>query len=224
MHPFKKISNDPRSSKRIGRYKGKDGYSLHGIFQRNYRKIQDILFINNGYLLAKYKYPKIESTFESPMLNLFNLHLCGGWFWPNMNKTEEILNRVVIGLKPMGDIVDKNHNIKTISQIAEKEGLVYNITPHSWESHENIRFCRDIRFDELFNLKALFSDYCRYFLTIFKKTDGEYQKFLARIMNHRLSDFLDFGISTPRIDSDVIITGLILGYPVWSTVSVMWMR
>ena len=42
-------------------------------------------------------------------------------------------------------------------------------------------------------------------------------------MSRKLSDFLDFNISTPDIDSDLIIAGLILGYPVWSTVSVMWM-
>lgn len=58
MRPLKKISNDSKSSKKIGRYKGKDGYSLHGIFQRNYKKTQDILFISNGHLLSKYKYPK----------------------------------------------------------------------------------------------------------------------------------------------------------------------
>ncbi len=223
MHPLKKISSDPKSIKKIGRYKNKGGYSLHGIFQRSYKKTQDILFISNGHLLAKYKYPKIESTFESPMLNAFNLHLCGGWFWPNVNNDEEILNRVIKGLKPMGDIVDKKHNIKKILQIAEKEGLTCLISPHSWENYENIKFCRDSRFDELFNVEALFSDYCKYFLSIFRKTDGEYQKFRAKITNHRLSDFLDFDISTPRIDSDIIITGLILGYPVWSTISVMWM-
>ena len=47
--------------------------------------------------------------------------------------------------------------------------------------------------------------------------------FMSKIANRRLSDFLDFNVGTPGMESDLIITGLILGYPIWSTVSVMWM-
>ena len=79
MKKLEKISDDPKSLKRIGRYKDEKGFSLHGIFKRTYSKTQDILFINNGHLMAKYKYPIIETKFNSPMLNAFNLHLCGGW-------------------------------------------------------------------------------------------------------------------------------------------------
>jgi len=172
----------------------------------------------------KYKYPKIDSTFESPMLNAFNLHLCGGWRWPNVNVKEEILNRVIQGLKPVGDIVDEDHNIERFKQIAEKEGLTFSVYPHSWKGHKSITICRDGKFNEIFDIEALFSDYCKYFLAIFKKTKGRYQDFRRRIASCKLSNFLDFDIGYPNSFSDVIITGLILGYPVWSTVAVMWMK
>ncbi len=224
MPPLKKISNDPKSSKKIGRYKDKEGYSLHGVFQRDYQKTQDILYINNGYLMAKYKYPKIDSTFESPMLNLSNLHLCGGWRWPNVNGNEEIINRVIQGLKPMGDIVDKSHNIEKFKQIADKEGLTYLVYPHSWEEHKGIMFCRDGKFNKIFDIGALFSDYCKYHSIIFKRTEGEYLNFRTRISNSKLSDYLGFDVGWPNSNSDFMIIGLILGYPVWSTVAVMWMK
>ncbi|TFG18612.1 MAG: hypothetical protein EU529_17250 [Promethearchaeota archaeon] len=223
MKELEKISDDPKSLKRIGRYKDKKGFSLHGIFKRTYSKTQDILFINNGYLMARYKYPRIKPKFNSPMLNAFNLHLCGGWRWTNMDVKKEILNRVIKGLKPMGDIVDKSGDIVKISEILEKEGVTYKITPHSWKGHENIRFCRNGKIEEIFDIEALLADYCDYYATIVGEFEDEYQNFMLKISDHKLSDFLNFNISTPELDSDVIITGLILGYPVWSTVYVMWM-
>lgn len=55
------------------------------------------------------------------------------------------------------------------------------------------------------------------------RIQGEYQAVASKIANRRLSDFLDFNVGAPCMESDLIITGLILGYPIWSTVSVMWM-
>ncbi len=223
MAKLVKISVDPESMQKTGRYKDKEGYSLHGIFKRDYIKTKDVLFISNGILLNKYKFPKIKTRFNSPMLNFFNLHLCGGWFWPNINVKKEILRRVIKGLKPMGDIVDKIAEIREISNKAESAGLEYSIIPHFLKDHREITFCKDGKFEELFDVEALFSDYSKYYFAIFKKIQGEYQAVASKIANRRLSDFLDFNVGTPGMESDLIITGLILGYPIWSTVSVMWM-
>lgn len=223
MAKLVKISIDPESTQKTGRYKDKEGYSLHGVFKRDYIKTKDVLFINNGVLMKKYKFPKIKARFNSPMLNFFNLHMCGGWFWPNVNVKKEILRRVIKGLKPMGKIVDKTEEIKKVSDKAEKAGLKYRITSHFWEGHNSIRFCKDGKFEKLFDVEALLSDYSEYYFAIFKKTEGEYKTFTSKIANRKLSDFLDFNIGTPDKYSDVIITGLILGYPIWSTVSVLWM-
>jgi len=55
MKELEKISDDPKTVKKTGCYKDKEGYYLHSIFQSDYIKTQDILFISNGVLLTKYK-------------------------------------------------------------------------------------------------------------------------------------------------------------------------
>jgi hypothetical protein len=101
-NPLTKISNDLLEQERPypGHYRDQNGIPLHGIYVRQYQKTEDKLIISNGNLMRKYKYPHINQTFHSPMLNDYNLHLCGGWRWWGVNDIE-CITRVFNGKKPM---------------------------------------------------------------------------------------------------------------------------
>ncbi len=214
---LKKISKNINSNEKKGYYRDKKGFSLHGIYKRNYIKHIKVLYIINGNIMSKYKFPKIKTIFRSKMINPYNLHLVGGWAFPNINVNKEILNRTINGLKPMGEISEwkKNENeIKKIIKILKKKGLVYRI----YYSNDRIyiRFCRDGQINEIFNLKNLEIDYKNYYYKIFGKSFNG--KFINKIKSKKLKDFLNTPIGNPESDDDMIIVGLILGYPIWSTV------
>ena len=63
----------------------------------------------------------------------------------------------------MGDIVDKIPEIRKISNKAESAWLEYNVIPHFLKDHREITFCKDGKFEELFDLDALFLDYSKYY-------------------------------------------------------------
>ncbi|KKM77459.1 hypothetical protein LCGC14_1369800 [marine sediment metagenome] len=198
---------------------------LTGAYKKLGEKRSAVFFLNKGYLLSHYRFPTIKMKFELPMLNTFNLNLCGGWFLNDMGANEvheQVLSRVINGFKPMGDIVDINENITKISVNARKENLKFKISSHSWENRKTIRFCKKGKFNELFDIESLYEDYLSYYLIINKETEGEYLEFFRKMDGRRLEDFLDFEIANPDSDSDAMLTGLILGYPIWSTVSILW--
>jgi len=222
--PLIKISkNKAVKNPYSGRYKNFDGTTKHGIYIRKYKNTTDKLFINNGNLMRLYKYPNINRRFSSPKINDYNLHLCGGWTFTNI-KEEEVITRVIDGFKPMGFfITDK---IKKWKNICEKSGLSYLIEPNHipTEDYYNIGISSKGTFDENFNLQNLIIDYTNYS----KQTKTllptkKIENFILSLKNIEIESYLTFDYANPTCDQDIIVTGLILGYPIETTVSIMWM-
>lgn len=164
METLIKVSNDNPPSPKIpyqGRYK-ENGDVMHGIYIREYKKTIDKLFINNGNLMRKYKYPRIERHFSSPMLNDYNLHLCGGWAHHGVEMSES-LQRVIDGKKPMGD-----YSTFSLSELEYWKGIVQNTgLPHVFykrpeNSINEIGISTEGTFGTIFNLPNLIHDYQMY--------------------------------------------------------------
>lgn len=214
-----KVSNDVACPvSHSPRYKDANEVVLHGVYIRRYKKTEHKLFINNGHLMARYKYPIIERTFISPMLNDFNLHHCGGWFWPGV-KEEGIATRVANKEKPMGFICFRADNMEGLA-ILEKEAQVKGLaTKHArseWGTQE-LGVSNRGKMGELFDLEHLAEDYSRYYEAIGVKDPGF--SWILDWQEKELSELPDYDYANPSGIRELICTGLILGYPVETTVA-----
>jgi hypothetical protein len=206
-----------------GRYRTLSNASLNGIYQRNCGKFNERLFIGNGHCHHTYRYPIILKTFHSPLINDYNLNFCNGWFMPRSKNREdldtEFLFRVIDRKKPIAFISGDKHKIDRMQGMAEEFDCLTSISQRStyWE----IGVSRPETFRQLFDLDALKSDYQKYAQKL-EITNPEWKTFYSKIQDKTLADFLTFDYMGSKKNSDVIITGLILGYPIYSTASVMW--
>lgn len=208
-----------------GSYRHTNKTVLHGIYIRNHSNTQDKLYINNGHLMRKYTYPIIQRKFHSPMVNDYNLHLCGGWAWPSVERIETI-HRVISKLKPMGSytIWDKDEDIKNQTmKIVLDSGLPHNFKKR--EKYFDIDICQSGILDELFDMDSLCEDYISYgMLSKWKPKNGEIESIIESLRRKTLSDFLNVDYVNPSNLAETISTGLILGYPIESTVSIVFME
>lgn len=176
----------------------------------------------NGKIMKTYIYcpPPDQLQFRSEMINDFNQNLCCGWGNGIKNENEVIVDRVVNKLKPLGSISQWLHNNKNaaieLDQIAEKcQNVNLCVQRFQWKN-PNISECLDLcqsgTFRELFDMDALAADYQK-FLPRYPDMWEEIKDFPR---DTQLSDYL--GDKWDNLDW---ITGLILGYPIENTISIL---
>ncbi len=214
-----------------GPYKDDNGNRLHGIYLRKNKLTIDKLFISNGNLIRKYKYPRIEEQFSSPMISDYNLHLCGGWSWQGV-KYQESITRVVEGKKPMGFFSSRSSS--EIDNLFEN--IKHGIKKQDFKLIKTTSTIpgTDIQFYELgisttklfvdcFNLGALKTDYKQY-ANACNVPSNSIIEFIDLIKDNSISSFLqDYDYANPITNLNTILTGLILGYPINTTVSILWL-
>lgn len=220
-----KISKDkdlPIKTPYAGKYRNSDGTVKHGVYLRKYKNTTDKLFINNGHLMRVYKYPNIDCKFSSPKINDYNLHLCGGWAFRGVNE-KEVIERVIKGLKPMGIFVTTE--VQKWESVCKKSGLPYLIAPNHFttEDHFDIGISCKGTFDENFDLQNLIIDYMEYSDKVkISLPAEEIGAYILSLKDIQISSYLTSDYANPNTDQELIVTGLILGYPIETTVSIMW--
>lgn len=221
-----KISKDkdlPAKTPYAGKYRNLDSTIKHGIYIRKYKHTTDKLFINNGHLMRVYKYPNIDCKFSSPKINDYNLHLCGGWSFKKTNEKETI-ERVIKSLKPMGFFVTTE--VKKWESVCKKSKLSYSIVPNHipTEKHFDIGISCKGTFGENFDLQNLMLDYMAYSEKVkIPLPAEEIGAYILSLKDVQISSYLTSDYANPNTDQELIVTGLILGYPIETTVSIMWM-
>jgi len=225
--------NQIQSSSNPGAYKDNNGLILHGIYLRTNKHTVDKLYIHNGNLLRKYKYPRINELFSSPLVNDYNLNLCGGWTWQGVEERETII-RVIKGYKPMGffstwSIDGYNEMLTYRNEIEDLDDFDLVTLPEREIPGTDVK-CHEIGisttklFKDCFDLKALKNDYMEYAKACEVNSEG-ITEFIDSIENQKVSHYLSgFDYGNPNSDIEVLLTGLILGYSINTTVSIMWMN
>jgi DNA-binding PadR family transcriptional regulator len=185
---------------------------------KNIKKV----FLLHGKETYAYEYPNINRKFNSSMLNDDNIFCVDGWsiFPPGEIDYKFILIQVILHQKPMGFI--KGHSKAEVDKfraLAEQNGLAFYAKDESakWkEPRWNVGFSVKGKFAELFNIDALIEDYQAYFKILGLKADFAV---IDKLKDRRLEEFLSFNYSggAKSIENN-IITGLILGYPVETTI------
>ncbi len=202
---------------------------LHGVYIQKVGNLQEKLFINKGYLMRCYKYPLIERLFKSKLINDYNLHFCGGWFWHNVNIMDGVF-RVMNCVKPIGFFHCKNKEAYEmfIYMLSDKDREKLNSVTHFYNSEKKeIAISVNGTLADNFNLDALIKDYYSYakYLNIDIEEVNEIKEVIYHLRDLELSEFLyKYDYVNPATDIDLVITGLILGYPIETTVSIIWVE
>jgi hypothetical protein len=205
-----KVSDDPAIDlPNKGEYRDENNNTLHGIYIRDYDNRQEKLFINNGSLMRKYQYPNIRTEFKSENVNDFNLHFCGEWNWPDVDHKYGLIDRVRRNLKPMGHIVcETRGGLNKLKHTIKY--LKLNITTQE----KVLGFCQQGTLKDLFDLGPLQKDYFNYL--------GHEAIDIRKIEDKTLDECItSFDYDNPTNEEELIITGLVFGYPIESTVSII---
>lgn len=212
---------------RSGRYKNEQGLGLSGWYRRDYKKSSEMLVINNGHLLCKYKYPRIVYSFGDSMLSWKNLYFCGGYGviaedGKRLGSYDLLIEAVIKGLKPIGFIIVKESEVDKYIKMAVEGNLEYSINPHHWKNHCEIGLANRGKIEDYFNFNNLIELYDFYSKAlgyeILSKQDKEWLRDKYKL---QLSDFIS-GFEYSRSDKsnrEDVLTGLLLGYPIESTVA-----
>lgn len=212
-----------------GKYRNEQGLGLSGLYRRDYRQSSEMIVLNNGNLIGKYKYPKVQHSFDTPMLRWQNLYFCGGYDvrveeGKRLGSNDLLVDAVVKGLKPIGFIVVEETEVNKYIKKAIDNGLKYSINPHFWDDHCEIGVANIGKLEERFNFDNLIEAYSLYSKDLGYEviTEGE-KEWLYGMAKLQLSDFIcDFDYSSSEKSiCEHILTGLLLGYPIESTVALI---
>lgn len=212
-----------------GKYINEQGLGLAGMYRRDYKKSSQMLVINNGNVLCRYKYPKVEHLFDNPMIRWQNLYFCGGYSvlaedGQCTGSNDLLIEAVIDGVKPIGFIVVKESESYKYIKKAVDNGIKYSVNLHFMDGYCEIGLANSgslkehFNFDNLIEAYDLFSDVLEY--DLISQDDKEW---LSQMFSLELSDFIcgfDYAYSGKR-NCENVLTGLILGYPIESTVALM---
>ena len=214
--------------KGVGRYRNEDGYGLYGFYRRDYKKTSEVIILNNGHSWCfKYKFPRVEIPFSSPMVRWDNLFFCGGYSLEKpdgtyADKKEYLVDAVIAGLKPIGFIIVREDESEQIINKIKKNGLKYAINPHHWNGYCEIGIANHGKIKDNFDIEAVIESYRLVSKGLgYNLLTNEDEVKLRKISTSNLSDFIsgfDYGNCEKKVFEDVL-TGLLLGYPIESTVS-----
>lgn len=215
----------------IGRYKNEDGQPLSGFYRIDHRKTSDMLVLEDGHCRGTYTYPRVEIPFRHPMVSWLNLAFCGGYSIPKPDGTklgdEDIINAVIAGTKPIGFVVGSKSKIEEYAKLVEKTGLPYCIndthrTNFFGQKYYELGIANNGTLGDDFDLEALIQSYrvlSEAYGTKYTALSENDEIALRRLSNKKLESFLK-GYDYAKIsqsNSELVITGLILGYAVEST-------
>jgi len=175
-----------------------------------------------------YRFPKIQSSFSSPLVAERNLEISDGcpWQW--------IVERVASGLKPVGFVECGEQEMRE----AALQGIAANcavlndrrVFDDGSDACWFTAVSQTGRIEECLDIEALSADYQAYFAD-YPEVSADIDQELMEVGRLDISCFLDYhaavvdfpGIQEKEKDvgAEFARCGLLLGYPVWSTAALI---
>ncbi|WP_071396610.1 hypothetical protein [Bacillus tuaregi] len=212
-----------------GKYRNEQGFGLSGFYRRDYKENHEMVVMSNGHSLCRYKYPRgINIPFHSPMVSWMNLTFCGGYgvllengeyAGSNMRLFETVAN----GLKPIGFIIVKINDLEEMIDKVKQSGLRYEISK-IWTGDYEIGLANQGEVKKYFDLNKLVSSYRLYSDRIgYDLLTPKDEESLLEINELELAYFIkgfDYA-SSQKKNWEHVLTGLLLGFPIESTVALL---
>jgi len=220
--------------KYLGRGRDDNDLVANGIYHRVFQKTEHTIIYVNGFFQSRYIYPLIERRFSSVMVNDYNLCFVGGW-WPNdqhgicINTYTGHLDRVISGQKPMAWLSafkgrPSVQELRDLELKARSFGLATSFT--ETDDRLSLAVCRKGKLAELFDLKALRADYINFLANTSQV--GYYRLVTKEVINTidslngtTLEQYINWNTEPEGSTRYYILTGLLLGFPIESTISIL---
>jgi len=205
-----------------GKFRDENDNGLCGFFKKDNKETSTMYVLNNGNAMVRYKYPRKEVPFCSPMVRWFNLIYCGGYSMCDedgkcISGYDNLFQAVLNGLKPIGFSLIKTEEVDRYVKKAQDRNIIVNATKkHDWiEDRYWVGTANQGTIKDNFDLDALVSSY--------KIMGIEYGiEELFEYGERELSSFLiDFDYAHPSGMVEYALNGLILGYAFESTVALL---
>jgi len=193
------------------------GTPRHGVIIREHKNWNTKTIYNNGHVMHIYRRQPKVLRFQSPMLNDFNQHLCGGWSMTDIgDEKEATVRQLLLGKKPFAclsfwpdrhsDAVDAQHRLLSAGLVTDLRKRAMHSGHMIWD----LLACHNMRVKDIGDLRALEADFDEWFISGFLGEE------ISAFADQKLSSFFD-GWDSPPLP--LWLTGLILGYPVENTMS-----
>lgn len=185
----------------------------NGIYIKKGAKTQTKIYYSMGYKLITYLRQPLHINFKSEMVNDINQLHCGGWLiLPGIDLSEKaLLERVLSGKKPMAILHGKSNE--------DYDKMLLSVDQNKFYVAKNIKYegrilvARKGKIKDLFDLDTLDKDYL---------DSGIVSNLKSRMGNKTLeSYFYDWDAQDKDSKITYPETGLILGYPIENTISLL---
>lgn len=176
--------------------------------------------------MTRYRYPAVQSMFDSPMHSWDNLHFVGGWQWfPYDQEGDLLVEQVGRGRKPVGFAYPRDpDDIGRWQSAASQLGCTFALLPSEHHAREcDVGLAYPGVVGGLFDLDKLCADYRAYLgaAHVHPLVAERICDHLRGLRDRNLASFLDpeWDYGNPKSPDDLAQVGLLLGYPVPSTVA-----
>lgn len=171
----------------------------------------------HGKRIVTYMYQPHSLNFKNHMINDINQDYCGGWTMPGVDYSNQAYcERVFYAIKPISFIVVEKEEEKKIQNAFKS----FHKSPH-FSGKNSYLVAQEGYIKSMFDLSSLRDDYMRAF-NYYKGFHPMIEEALARLATRRLSDYFeDWDAQEKGSKITLIETGLILGYSIENTISIL---
>lgn len=182
-------------------------------FERtDYKHRSKVKVHNNGYNLRTYRFKNVE-CFESPYISWENLDQCGGW----ATKDDYLKTAVQNGTKLFAQIIHDSSE-----SFDSREDIVVITKPHGWlENYNETHICCKGCLADYYDIEAIFEYYSDLDVEFTEKEVNDIYDLVYDPICIFATDEAPFDYSRCRTNVEFVITGLLLGYPLESTASII---
>lgn len=177
------------------------------IERTDYKNRSKVRVHNNGYHLRTYRFNNVPE-FESPYISWQNLDQCGGW----ATRNDYLKTAVQNGTKLFAGIVHQESESFDCS-----DDVVVITKPHWWEGHCETHICRKGCLSDYYDLDAVLAHYSRLGIDLTVDEVERIHEFCNIELSVFATDQAPFDYGNVETLEDLVVTGLLLGYPLEST-------
>jgi hypothetical protein len=212
------------------KYFGEDGSPLTGIFVRDSGPLQTKMIISGGDARFGWTYKKIEGAIYSPLVNDLNLYCCRSAFtWVEDGRPQDAerfsILRVCRKAKPFGScLVPRNQSLDDLRALSAESGLMVALYDYPDHGFHQLFVALPGGFSDHFDLAAFEVEWQRHVEAtpaewLFSR--GVLHALVETMAHQRLTDHFGDDFNQPRSQEELIVSGLLLGYPLETTAAVV---
>ena len=182
-------------------------------FERtDYKTRSKVKVSNQGYNLRTYRFNNVE-CFESPYISWQNLDQCNGW----RTNSEYLYTAVQNGTKLFAGIVHTDDVRFDIT-----DDIVVDTRKHGWlENHSYTHICRKGCLSDYYSLDDVFAHYSRLGISLTVDETALIREYCSVELSVFGTDEAPFDYLNIDSIESAVVTGLLLGYPLESTASIL---